>query len=228
MINIILENKNESSIIEKNELEDENIVNDKEASETFKRRSKKNKEKSFLKRALSLKMIKNYIIFIVLTTIFVLTFQSIKIRINTDYIPTLFGNTYLNVLSESMVPEFKLNDLVIGKVVKDTKEIKVGDIVTYRDGRMLVTHRVVEVKNGGEAFITKGDANEALDANIVPKENLVSKYKFNIPYLGYIIAKFQDLKFLAIMGIVFMYFIIKELIIEIKKVKKNKNFQLNN
>ncbi|MDZ5010224.1 signal peptidase I, partial [Clostridium perfringens] len=167
------------------------------------------------------------IIFIVLTTIFVLTFQSIKIRINTDYIPTLFGNTYLNVLSESMVPEFKLNDLVIGKIVNDTKEIKVGDIVTYRDGRMLVTHRVVEVKNGGEAFITKGDANEALDANIVPKENLVSKYKFNIPYLGYIIAKFQDLKFLAIMGIVFMYFIIKELIIEIKKVKKNKNFQLN-
>lgn len=228
MINIILENENESVIIEKNELEDENIAKDKESSETLKKRSNKNKEKSFLKRVLSLKMIKNYIIFIVLTTIFVLTFQSIKIRINTDYIPTLFGNTYLNVLSESMVPEFKLNDLVIGKVVKDTKEIKVGDIVTYRDGRMLVTHRVVEVKNGGEAFITKGDANEVPDVNIVPKENLVSKYRFNIPYLGYIVAKFQDFKFLAIMGIVLMYFIIKELIIEIKKVKKNKNLQLNN
>ena len=228
MINIILENKNESGIIEKNELEDENSVNDKEASETLKKRSKKNKEKSFLKKALSLKMIKNYIIFIALAAIFVLTFQSIKIRVNTDYIPTLFGNTYLNVLSESMVPEFKVNDLIIGKVVNDTKEIKVGDIVTYRDGRMLVTHRVVEVKNGGEAFITKGDANEVQDGNIIPKENLISKYRFNIPYLGYIVAKFQDFKFLSIMGIVFMYFIIKELIIEIKKVKKNKNFQLNN
>ncbi|MDU5111469.1 MAG: signal peptidase I [Clostridium sp.] len=228
MNNDYLESQYETEIIEKNELEDQETVEDKEVNEAFDKSISKKIGGTFFKKYFSLKMIINYTKYILLIFLCILTFQSIKIRVNVDYIPTLFGNTYLNVLSESMVPEFKVNDLIIGNEVKNTEKIKVGDIITYRDNRVLVTHRVVEVINDGDAFITKGDANEEEDLNQIPKENIVSKYRFKIPYFGYIIAKFQDFRFLAIMGIIFMYFIIKELILEIKKLRKDKELKLNN
>lgn len=227
MDNNLLQNQYENIIFEESELEEQKNIESEEEKDTLKRRGRNKNKKLSIKKYLSLKMIKEYGKYILLAIIFILAFQSIKLRVNLNYIPKLLGNTYLNVLSDSMVPEFKANDLVIGKVVKDTNSIKVGDIVTYKDNRILVTHRVVEVINNGEAFITKGDANEAQDFNQVLKEDIVSKYRFSIPYFGYAISKFQDFKFLAIMGVIFMYFIIKELIIEIKKVNQNKELKLN-
>lgn len=218
----------ENIIIEESELEEQKNIESEEIKDTLEKRGRNKDKKLPIKKFLSLKMIKQYVKYILLAIIFILAFQSIKLRVDLNYIPTFLGNTYLNVLSDSMEPKFKANDLVIGKVVKNTNSIKVGDIVTYKDNRILVTHRVVEVINDGEAFITKGDANEAQDLNQVLKENIVSKYRFSIPYSGYVISKFQDFKFLAIMGVIFMYFIIKELIIEVKKVNQNKELKLNN
>lgn len=153
--------------------------------------------------------------------VFSLAFGGIMIRKNPDYIPTILGHTYLNVLSNSMSPEFNTRDLVIGKKIKSPSDIKVGDIITFRDQKMLVTHRVHEIKDG--KFITKGDANDVTDSNLVPFENIVSKHTLMIPKAGIIVAKFQDFGFLAMLWCIFMYYIVKELIVEIKKIKEKKN-----
>ncbi|WMJ21944.1 signal peptidase I [Paludicola sp. MB14-C6] len=174
----------------------------------------------FLKKAFTKTMIKRYIICLLLIIVYILSFQSIKMRKDINYIPTILGNTYLNVLSDSMLPKFKVHDLVIGKVVKNSSKIHEGDIITFKEGGMLVTHRVMQVKDGGASFVTKGDANKAADEKVVTKENLVSRYRFHIPYFGYVAAKFQDFKFLGLIGLIFMYFIVKELIKEIMKKKK--------
>lgn len=171
-------------------------------------------------------VIKNSGIIILLTILFVLVFQSIKIRTDKDYIPTVFGHTYLNVLSESMAPEFKGQDLIFSKVLKDTTTLKVGDIVTYRDESILVTHRIESIEEGYKSFITKGDANESADFKKVMPEQIVSKYINNIPKAGSILAKFQDFKFLGMIWLIFMYFILTELYKEVKKLKANKKEKL--
>ena len=40
-----------------------------------------------------------------------------------------------------------------------------GDVITYRRGNMVVTHRIVEKSE--EGYCTKGDANAEEDAGIV-------------------------------------------------------------
>ncbi len=87
------------------------------------------------------------------------------------------------VLSGSMSPEFNAGDvIVISQVSWD--DIKVGDVITFRTGKTLTTHRVVEVLNG--SFRTKGDANEDPDAGQVDVNSVVGRHVFTIPYMGYL------------------------------------------
>jgi len=79
--------------------------------------------------------------------------------------------------------------VVFIKPVEPTR-ISMGDIIAYRLGKLLVTHRVVEVIRGqGEpSFIIKGDANEHPDLAPVPAANVVGEVVFDVPYLGYVAA----------------------------------------
>ena len=38
-------------------------------------------------------------------------------------------------------------------------------------------------------FRTQGDANEAPDSEEIPLTNLVGRYRFSIPYLGYVVSE---------------------------------------
>lgn len=160
----------------------------------------------------------------------VITVQSITLSVNKEYIPRIFGSTYLNVLSGSMEPKFKKNDLAIGTKVDDTSKLAVGDVITYKDGSILVTHRITEIKNTDtgklKGFMTKGDANEIVDINLVLPEQIVSKYLFKIPKGGLVVAKFQDRSFLVLVWFIIMYFLCKEVLIEYKNInKKNSDFE---
>ena len=57
------------------------------------------------------------------------------------------------VLSDSMYPTIKTGDVIM-VVPKD--EYKVGDIVAFEDGAMIVTHRIIDENEDG-TFVTKGD-----------------------------------------------------------------------
>lgn len=89
------------------------------------------------------------------------------------------------VLSGSMEPTIHTG----GIVVIDTRQkdnVQPQDIVAFAESNgTVVTHRII----GGskeEGFITKGDANDVEDLNGLPAENIIGKYCFSIPYIGYI------------------------------------------
>jgi len=110
----------------------------------------------------------------------------------------LFGLDLYVVLSGSMEPEYKTGSMVYVADC-DVNELGVGDVITFTlasDPGTTATHRIVEVKpneNGtGYVFVTKGDANEDIDANPVTPERVVGKPVMCIPYLGKIMQFIQS------------------------------------
>lgn len=168
-----------------------------------------------------LKIVKNVLLSLVAALLIIVIVQSLTIKRDPNYIPRIFGATYLNVLTESMEPDLKVNDLAIGLKVKDTSTLEVGDVITYKDGRMLITHRIVEISDKG-TFVMKGDANKSNDENEVTSKQVVSKFAFKIPKGGYVVAKFQDIIFLGLVWLIIMYSLVKEIFNESKKIKKAK------
>ena len=101
-------------------------------------------------------------------------------------VPRLIGWQPVVVLSGSMEPSIPVGGLTFLAPVH-ADEVKVGDVISYRQGNVLITHRVVEVgqdAQGGLAFTTKGDANSAPDPGAVEASNVVSREVLTIPYLG--------------------------------------------
>ena len=99
--------------------------------------------------------------------------------------PTIFGYQFYYVASGSMTPTIPVGSLI---AVRDTDYINIEnkDIVTFRGlGNTLVTHRVREVSENGQSFITRGDANNIDDPIAVTMETLVGKVVFHLPYVGY-------------------------------------------
>lgn len=88
-------------------------------------------------------------------------------------IVSMFGYSVCYVLTGSMEPYLEVGDVLL---IKDEaqEEIEVDDIITFVSvsgplAGNFVTHRVVEVLDEGEMYYyrTKGDANPAVDAEIV-------------------------------------------------------------
>ena len=102
------------------------------------------------------------------------------------FVPKFLGYDQFAVLSGSMEPNIHVGAIVYAKEA-DPETLEVGDVITYQiSGDTMVTHRIVAIDEAATSVTTKGDANEAEDASPVSYENIVGKYAFNIPYLGYI------------------------------------------
>ena len=85
------------------------------------------------------------------------------------------------VMSGSMEPAIRTGSLAF--IDTSDREVFKGDVVSFRTGDMLVTHRVIEVTENG--YRTKGDNNEAADAGIVKDSSIEGKILFSIPGAGY-------------------------------------------
>lgn len=161
---------------------------------------------------------------VLLGLLVIMAIISVVVFINSkrtnDPIPTVGNIKMLSVLSNSMSPTFKVYDLIIDKKVP-TEQLKKGDAITFREGDAIVTHRIVDIQNKDSKILykTKGDANNVEDENLVPAENVVAKYLFRIPYMGLIITKIKGPLGIAIVWLIFMYIIIKEVWSELKKNK---------
>lgn len=100
--------------------------------------------------------------------------------------PQIFKNFYpfgiktAVVLTGSMEPTLKINDFV---VVKYPNEIKVNDIISYKQDNLNqeVMHRVVKITD--DIVITKGDANNTEDQPIL-RDQITGVYIGKIKYLG--------------------------------------------
>ena len=133
-------------------------------------------------------MKKAFSIFIIIILLLILLINSV-IFINSiiypNEIPSFFGWKPFIVLSGSMETEIFPGDLVIVKEV-DSKELKENDIIAFKSGDIVITHRIVEIINdeGQVKYITKGDNNNVNDVGYVTKENIEGIYKFKIKNLG--------------------------------------------
>ncbi len=148
-------------------------------------------------------------------------------------VPRFVGiDTYV-VISGSMEPAFKTGGLIYTTKKVDPANIEVGDAITFQmSENTIATHRVVAIVDdeGEPKFQTKGDANDAPDANLVPYENVIGRALFDIPYLGYVANYIQNppgLYFAAGVGVILILLVfMSDMLIEDdkkpRKPKKNK------
>jgi signal peptidase len=96
----------------------------------------------------------------------------------------------VTVLTGSMRPTMPEGSVIV-TTPKPAREVRVGDVVTYRipvEDRRIVTHRVVEVVRSGEQPVvrTKGDANADPDAWVAElKGGTVWTARATVPKAGY-------------------------------------------
>lgn len=130
--------------------------------------------------------------------------------------PSIFGYKNFIVLSGSMEPTLNIGDMVI---VKDTKDIKIDDIISFRVKNSVVTHRVFEIykEDDKEYYITKGDNNNEADTELLNKKDIEGKFVFKIPYIGKIILFFQKP-----LGILTVFLFLGAFLL-ISKIKTNKD-----
>ena len=103
-------------------------------------------------------------------------------------IPRVVGLYPYVIQSSSMEPTIHTG--AVAFIDQREEDIQVGDIIAFHhpsDEEIVVVHRVVEIHES--QFRTQGDANEAPDSEEISLTNLVGRYRFSIPYLGYVVSE---------------------------------------
>lgn len=182
-------------------------------NEEIKRR--KNKE---IKR----KRIVSICVYIILIPILIYNINLIiKAIIKPNETPSFLGIKTYVIISGSMEPNIKIGDIVITKSIKNKEEsIKVGDIISYRKGQNVITHRITNIEkdeNGILRIATKGDNNNTEDSERILINNIEGKVITIIPKIGYITLILKD-KVLIILIFIIAYVYISKT----EKVKKRK------
>lgn len=124
--------------------------------------------------------------------------------INSNETPSFLGYKSFVIVSGSMLPELEIGDIVVVKQIDE--DLKEGDIISFREGNSIVTHRIDHVIDSGKRFITKGDANNAEDVNPVNLENVEGIYSFKIPKLGKFILFMQNKTGIIVVAILIYIF----------------------
>jgi signal peptidase len=142
-----------------------------------------------------------------LQTFLVVALVSITIVSFAYKLPILnrLGLTFYTVVSGSMEPTIPIGSLIYsGKFNLD--DLKKGDIITFaRTGEggksSVVTHRIDDVKKAEIvmftpdkkeqritkiSFVTKGDANGSADQEEVLPNQILGRYQWGVPKLGYV------------------------------------------
>ena len=130
----------------------------------------------------------------------------------------LFGYRCFSVASGSMEPTLQIGDLIITKE-KSKKDIKVGDIISFKDVDSTITHRVIKVisQNGEILYQTKGDNNNVSDEKNIKYEDVEGVYVDHIPELGKMYIYIQKTP-VVIFILIIIYIIYK--IVETKENRK--------
>ena len=88
------------------------------------------------------------------------------------------------VRTGSMEPAIHQGSLCFINSRTPYEELRKGQVIAFKAGEMLVTHRIVRIDADG--ITTQGDANNSEDAARVTKENYIGKNEAVLPYLGWL------------------------------------------
>ena len=180
----------------------------------------KEQEKEEKKSKKVLNTVINVILIIAIVVAVIATYVSF-VSTSGNGVPNIFGLRLLSIQTDSMYPTIDPGDLVLATGVKDPSKLKKksadyeGDIITYwtiiNGERVLNTHRIVEIYDGGGYLIfqTKGDNNTLEDPLTVHESEVVGQYKAKIPGVGKVFDYLQtSTGFLIVVVIpVFLFFL---------------------
>lgn len=126
--------------------------------------------------------------------------------INPNKTPSFFGIKTYVIISGSMKPDYNIGDVVVAKNI-NANSLKEGDVISFRQGQIIVTHRIIKVENSNKlVFKTKGDNNNAEDSGEVTANLIEGKVLFKIPWIGNIALFFRGK--IAIIVLLITYYII--------------------
>lgn len=114
------------------------------------------------------------------------TITGIMFRNNPTKVPMPLGFNMFTVLTGSMQPYMEKGDKVI--VVKtDTKDLSIGDVITFKHEGMIITHRIVELYSNEKPLRvqTKGDFNNTMDSFTVQHDQIVGKVLFRLTPINF-------------------------------------------
>lgn len=135
------------------------------------------------------KKIFKYIILISLIILFI-----INLILSFEENTHICGIYMFNIISESMEPTLEIDDVVIVKKCS-TKDLKVGDIITFNHEGRTISHRILKITNEEEIKITtKGDNNDVPDKDEVTASEIYGKVLFKIRKIGKIVHYIQNVR----------------------------------
>jgi signal peptidase len=132
-------------------------------------------------------------------------------------LPKIAGFAQIIVISGSMQPSLMVGDLLI---IHEQEKYEKRDIVTYRANHRLITHRIIEMKDGLATM--QGDANNVAD-DPVSTECIEGKVICRIPFAGDFILSLKTPRgmLLLILALVAIY-VVSELQGFVKSRKSSK------
>ncbi|MDQ3239571.1 MAG: signal peptidase I [bacterium] len=128
----------------------------------------------------------------------------------------------LSVVSGSMKPAI---DVGSGILIIRQPSYRINDVVTYRLGSQLVTHRIVFAHN---YYLTKGDANSSIDPKTINEADIVGKVVASVPYIGFLQESTKNAGgLIAFIILPSVFIVLHESLIIIREMKKvNFNIRL--
>ena len=167
------------------------------------------------------KIIFRIVIYILIIPIIIYNISLIVFSIiNKNETPCFFGIKTFVIVSGSMQPDLMIGDIVIVKNC-DKNDINVGDIISYRSGQSVITHRIVEFieSDGQTGYITKGDNNNVKDNVVVKFEDIEGKYIGKISNLGNVVLFLKNK--IVIISIILIFYLIY-----VHELKVNEKIQI--
>ena len=167
------------------------------------------------------------IVYILLTPVMIYNISLIISSIlKPNKTPSFLGIKTYVIISGSMEPNISVGDIVIARNIKnEERELKIGDIISFRSGHSVITHRIVNIekdKNGVLRIRTKGDSNNTEDGVDIIINNIEGKVIAVIPKIGSIVRLLHDRTVLMIFLVVVYIYIIKSF----KKNQRKNNRRL--
>lgn len=161
--------------------------------------------------------------------IIVLFISIIEISLSTQKylmksaVPTFLGYGSFIVATGSMNGTINVGDMII---IKKTNDYQLGDIITFIESEATtpVTHRIVDY-GVEETFITKGDANNIVDSELIHKNQIVGEVVFVISGVGIFLSWLISFGWIFIIGtcliLISMIYILKK-----KRKRYNNDYSL--
>lgn len=148
--------------------------------------TKENMDKRRKRVELSKKTFITIVYVILIPVIFYNIMLIVQAATNPKETPCVFGIKTFVIISGSMEPSLEIGDIVVVKEFPK-EELQVGDVISFRNGQSIITHRITNVvksKNGKISFETKGDNNNIKDKNNVKYDDIEGKMVGKIPFVG--------------------------------------------